>query len=70
MPTPGGIVAIAVHAGAGTIDGGDVTATLYTDGEVTAALADASFTLASLEHRGPLAHEHQGDRIDAVALAN
>lgn len=66
----GGMVLVAVHAGAGEFrPAADITATLYTAAEVEAHLAGASFVVEATHNRGPLPHERQGDRIYVVARA-
>jgi SAM-dependent methyltransferase len=64
-----GVFALAVHAGTGELQLGDVTATRYQANELTRQLVGASFSVETVEHRGPLPHEHQGDRIYIVARA-
>lgn len=64
-----GVFALAVHSGDGEFQVGEVTATAYQADELTRQLGTASLPVETVHHRGPLPHEHQGDRIYVVARA-
>lgn len=66
----GGVLLVAVHAGEGEFRAApDITATLYTAAELESQFAMASLRLQSVDHRPPLPHEHQGDRLYLTARA-
>lgn len=64
-----GLFAAAFHEGEGEFQVGSVTATRYSADELSEQLANASMAVQTVGHRGPLPHEHQGDRCYVVARA-
>ena len=65
---------LATHAGVGVfstegVDGAEITGTLYTEDEVGRALTAERFRLEAVDHRDPLPHERQADRIYVTATA-
>jgi ubiquinone/menaquinone biosynthesis C-methylase UbiE len=66
---PNGLLAAALHAGEGAFDVGEVSGTRYTPDELIDQLGRVSFAIDMIDRRGPLPHEHQGDRIYLVAHA-
>lgn len=75
----GGVLAVAIHLGRGEVHGDaewlgrvvdPIAATLFTEGEFSAALAAARFETVEVCHREPLPHEHQGPRLYVQAKAS
>jgi len=66
---PNGLLAAAVHAGEGAFEVDEVSGTRYTADEMVDQLERASLAVNMIDRRGPLPHEHQGDRIYLVAHA-
>jgi SAM-dependent methyltransferase len=66
---PNGLLAAAVHAGEGVFEVGEVSGTRYTAIELVEQLGRASLAVDVIDRRGPLPHEHRGDRIYVVAHA-
>jgi ubiquinone/menaquinone biosynthesis C-methylase UbiE len=66
---PNGLLAAAVHAGAGAFDIGEVSGTRYSHNELVDQLGRVSLAIDMIDRRGTLPHEHQGDRIYLVAHA-
>jgi ubiquinone/menaquinone biosynthesis C-methylase UbiE len=67
--TRDGVFAAAFHEGDREFRVGAVTATRYGTEELSEQLANASLAVQTVDHRGPLPHEHQGDRCYIVARA-
>jgi ubiquinone/menaquinone biosynthesis C-methylase UbiE len=66
---PQGLLAMAMHEGDGDLHLDQITATLYRLDELADSLTAASFVIESVDHRGPLPHEHQGPRLYLLARA-
>ena len=68
--TRGGALLAVVHEGEGEFQPADeITATRYTDHELAARCDRASLRVESVHHRGPLPHEHQGNKCYVLARA-
>jgi SAM-dependent methyltransferase len=66
----GGVFAAAFHAGEGEFQVGEVTGTRFEAHELARRLGAASLSVDTVEHRDPLPHERQGDRVYVFARAN
>ena len=65
---PRGVLLLGVHAGEGEFHPTpEITATRYTADELAEHLTAASFIVETVDHRRPLPHEHQGDRVYVMA---
>jgi SAM-dependent methyltransferase len=68
--TRGGLLLVVVHEGEGEFQPTpEITATRYSDDELTAQCERASLRVESVHHRGPLPHEHQGIKCSLLARA-
>ena len=59
---------LAVHEGEGEVSA-EISATLYSVDEICGALTATRFEVEMARVRGPLPHEHQGDRVYVFARA-
>lgn len=65
-----GALLVVAHEGEGEFQpAAGLTATRYTDHELAAHCDRASLRVESVHHRGPLPHEHQGDKCYVLARA-